>query len=531
MAVKYVCLEHVTLSELAEQGLFPVSQIRHQNALWVGIDPNIADATLQSKLATLGFKTLEWQQDGEVWLLKTAREVSQDDIKPLKPKFSTTIRSWLGTTNAAFRDGLIQLVNQILVPAVGRDVNIWVPHNRTREPIYGPEFNIFVWASPTPVDENWTAPERVFGRSTARMDHRFGKWAEGTPILTQEGDEIGAIDGNNLFIYADLVHNGNELPIWRPLLLEAVKVLATTDETFDRSAAKNLYVDLCSKRLVQQIRMAETALAATRQEADEASKTLAAKLRAVDRITSELNSMSVAAASGKSKFEQEFESLLAIPKIKAVAFRGSMLVISTDILRAKNPATGGVHEIGKFKFITDTERGTVKILNQTRVVNAYRPRMQAPHVFPDGRPCLGNLEATVPQLVAGYEFSALAQILIAYIESVNLDDGAGRYIERWPRILGDGSLRTPDNGMHEIKVLSIEDMREQTKAALERLKAEAAKEAAKEPAKDTASAKPAAAVAAAVEEAAEEVAEAAPGDPQLRDIVTDPTQWHEEAIN
>jgi len=38
----------------------------------------------------------------------------------------------------------------------------------------------------------------------------------------------------------------------------------------------------------------------------------------------------------------------------------------------------------------------------------------------------------MPQLIADYEFAALAMIAIQFIENVDVDDSAGSFIRNWP---------------------------------------------------------------------------------------------------
>lgn len=534
--MRFVSLSQVSLADMAEYGLYPAGQVRKDGRVWVAMPAEVSDDKLLNILTKLGI-TPTWREDaGHLFL-----ECSADEERLETPKLEVQVCSWLGATSAKFRSTLLATIERMLLPALRKPINLWVPHNTVRDPIYGPEFNIFVWASPTPRDEGWRSSERLFGRPhmTIRNENQFGKWAEGVPILSSEGYEVGAVDGNNLFLYHDLVHTGSndELLIWQDLLHEVVKVLATTDETFDRDRARTLYGQLCSRRISQQMRENETKRSVLREEADTFSKKHAAALRQLDQVDKEAGLLATAAASSQEKFEKEFDSLLQVPKIRAVSFRGKTLVISTDIITAINPATGKTHEIGKFKFIIDTELSTVRLMNQTRLVHGYRERMQAPHVFPDGRPCLGNLEVTIPSLVAAYEFSALAQILIAYIESVNLEDGAGRYIQRWPEVLKDGTLRVPDNGAREVRILSIEEMREQTKKALaaldEEKRAKQAAEDAKKAEREAQAAREAAACATAAQEAAAEASRAATEAPagtageagQAFGVETDINRW------
>ena len=58
--------------------------------------------------------------------------------------------------------------------------------------------------------------------------------------------------------------------------------------------------------------------------------------------------------------------------------------------------------------------------------------MHAPHVFKEGKACLGNAEQVLPDLIAKYQFSIIAMYAIQFIESVNVEDSAGSRITQWP---------------------------------------------------------------------------------------------------
>ena len=58
--------------------------------------------------------------------------------------------------------------------------------------------------------------------------------------------------------------------------------------------------------------------------------------------------------------------------------------------------------------------------------------MNAPHVDENGNACMGNTKDLFPTLIAKREFASVAELAIAFVESVNLDDNWGKFLDRWP---------------------------------------------------------------------------------------------------
>lgn len=94
----------------------------------------------------------------------------------------------------------------------------------------------------------------------------------------------------------------------------------------------------------------------------------------------------------------------------------------------------GKRDIGKFKISVNLIDGKVHFYNLTRRVNGYGRGMNAPHVYADGRPCLGNIAEALTKAIAEFEIEAIVNICIAYITSVNTEDVAGAKISCWPKI-------------------------------------------------------------------------------------------------
>jgi hypothetical protein len=143
----------------------------------------------------------------------------------------------------------------------------------------------------------------------------------------------------------------------------------------------------------------------------------------------------LAAKGGElAKYGQEYDKLLVIPKVRDVQVAPGVVKVFTDTLYCVDPRSGKRHEIGAFRIeiYRDGQNGGVRWFNLTRRIDAYRDDMYAPHVFSDGKACLGNTQDIFPELIGNYEFAAAAMVAIQFVESVNVDDSAGKYVNRWP---------------------------------------------------------------------------------------------------
>lgn len=95
-------------------------------------------------------------------------------------------------------------------------------------------------------------------------------------------------------------------------------------------------------------------------------------------------------------------------------------------------------DLGAIFIRCDIQNGRVYVDNMTRRIALNgRGYYSHPHDMGGkergGYLCLGEIEAYIPKLVTQFEFAALAELLINFMESVNLRDSAGRNIPAWPR--------------------------------------------------------------------------------------------------
>ncbi len=324
-----------------------------------------------------------------------------------------------------------------LAPVVGRDIEIFVPHGAAKSPVTGPNFTVMIWSSNNPggEDTQMPVPEAMWGLPVSTRDPgHFLAYDMGTAITTSEGDEVGSFDKDNLYLYWDAVHGGKdaEIKLLDRFLTEAAKTILEGVKIPTISDMRDRYVALCGKRHLMQVRQAEEEFKKADIVVPDLQKKLVEAIRLRERNEQLMKSAGQVGADADKHFAAEFDSLRRMPKVVNVYFKGDQLVVETDPLYVVDSRSGATHEVGRMKIAVNTVTAACRMTNMTRTITGMKAGMHAPHVWADGRGCLGSIDQTLPQLVAAYEYSAAVQLMIAYLESVNVTDAAGQHVNKWP---------------------------------------------------------------------------------------------------
>jgi len=130
----------------------------------------------------------------------------------------------------------------------------------------------------------------------------------------------------------------------------------------------------------------------------------------------------------------EFDAIIEEDnKVVSMDCLGDNILVETENLYCIDPRSGHEHDIGAFRFVIEQEKASVKFYNMTRRVRGYNNRlMHAPHVFTNGNPCLGDQSVDIPQFVARFQWRALIDRCVRYLQSVFVKDAAGSCIVNWP---------------------------------------------------------------------------------------------------
>ncbi len=223
-----------------------------------------------------------------------------------------------------------------------------------------------------------------------------------------------------------------------PLVIERdpKKVAALLDQIreAERKKSREEWARACSKRFEVTVGDTRRKIKAARAAYEEAQREVVEQIRICDGQERKLEQLEATRPQIIERYAAEFDKLFDLPHITAVKVEDNVISVFTDRIYVEQG--GSTYDIGNFRIdiYTDGSNGGVRMFNLTRRVNGSKEKMHAPHVFPNGEPCLGNLKEAIPQYIGAYEYSVVAMLAIQYLQSVNVDDMAGKYIDSWPKV-------------------------------------------------------------------------------------------------
>lgn len=136
---------------------------------------------------------------------------------------------------------------------------------------------------------------------------------------------------------------------------------------------------------------------------------------------------------GKSSTERmidEMEKIRQMPGVEWVDLKDEVLrFLYRDV---KIQSKDKLYDIGDIIIGINLTNMEVNFDNITRKVAGFKEGASHPHDIGNGKMCLGELSSFVPQLATEMQFAYLAESLINFANSVNVDDSAGRSIVKWP---------------------------------------------------------------------------------------------------
>ena len=236
---------------------------------------------------------------------------------------------------------------------------------------------------------------------------------------------------------------------------EELAEIALHEEEEEFRQSRKRYTSECSARFEKTLRSTQEKISSGAEKISDLQKTLVRSIREVSGAERKLAQMETCRNGELDKYGQEFDKLLAVPGICNVKVTDGVIKVFSDTLYCVDPRSGSKHEIGAFRIeiYTNGANDGVRWFNLSHRINGYKEKMHAPHVFPKGNACLGNTAEIFPELIANYEFAAVAMVAIQFIESINVDDDAGKHIHRWP--LADIALQS-EAGIAMIKKMEEE---------------------------------------------------------------------------
>jgi hypothetical protein len=349
------------------------------------------------------------------------------------------VLSWQGA-DGSFKSKFIEMVKSILGEYVKRDINLYVPNARAQAPNdANDEFNVYIWSAPESggPDSRFLVPRTLWGLTPPHgAPGHFIAWDKGAKIVTDEGDEVGYFNHNNLYVCLDIVEQDSPsaLEFCRTYLTKSVSIMKNGYRPPNWYDHVDKYVKVCLQRDEQAKKQAADNLKKEQDRARQARQQYIDAVRQAERCERLMSGEEHSLDERKAKLTKEFVNLREIAFIESVNFKGNSLVIETDPLYVEDPRTKKLHALNRFRITIDPDEGRVRMATKGTPVVAHRGGpCQAPHVFTaDGDQCWGNVGQTVQDLIARYEYPALVSLVINFLQSVNVDDGAGAYVNKWP---------------------------------------------------------------------------------------------------
>lgn len=130
------------------------------------------------------------------------------------------------------------------------------------------------------------------------------------------------------------------------------------------------------------------------------------------------------------EFMRQWQQLEDHPRIARVRFSAaggnSVTITTTDDLRMYHPVTGESRWLGAFNIVLNLETMAIRLNN----LNTIRGGRDHPHVT-GGRACFGGHQTAFTELLTKGEIYTLFELLIQYLETLNLADEYGRYGAYW----------------------------------------------------------------------------------------------------
>lgn len=102
------------------------------------------------------------------------------------------------------------------------------------------------------------------------------------------------------------------------------------------------------------------------------------------------------------------------------------------------------YRFGEYQLKIDVSNGEVKFINannKDKRHSCWGDKCHHPHVNEQGNACLGSASTLIMDCVDRYQWGVLADVLINYLQSVNIDDSAGKYYIRWDEVDNDGKKK------------------------------------------------------------------------------------------
>lgn len=322
------------------------------------------------------------------------------------------------------------------------------------------EFSIWVWSSadrdtgrPYPPREMWG--HRVYHSG---LDGYLPSEL-GLPIIDEASGWCAAeVFRHHLFVHHALLSNDeSDALILAEILRQATEFLMLDEAEWDRhlevneakarTKAEADFVLIGGGNFMKELNGKRQQLNELSKEIPEAQTRLNTLINRQQHLSEEVTTLE--AGENETSYEVEFDRILNHPKVTDLTIDENIIRFTTTPLFCQNPKTGIVHKMGRQQISIDTDKTDMSHIVQWKCLDGKLGRNDypAPHVIYDGYACLGNAGTTIRDLAKKQEWEQLVWVAIQFVESVNIEDSAGKTIVEWPHATPNELVGTEWEGL------------------------------------------------------------------------------------
>lgn len=143
---------------------------------------------------------------------------------------------------------------------------------------------------------------------------------------------------------------------------------------------------------------------------------------------------------------KELQVMIANKKINDVEIDDNgFIIVNTETIFSNVLGRDKVarrYRFGEYKINIDVSNGSVKFYNKNKSdlrYSAWGSKCHHPHVSENGQACLGSASSLIMDCVDRYQWGILADVLVNYLESVNVEDTAGKNFYNWDEVDKEGN--------------------------------------------------------------------------------------------
>jgi len=185
------------------------------------------------------------------------------------------------------------------------------------------------------------------------------------------------------------------------------------------------YVQLVKSRSQGDMKRAENDLKGLVIERDNLTKSLTEAIREIDSLELQIGGLASRNGDFDTKARREFDKICEMQEIVGLAVDpAGIKALTTELLIDQK------WKVGSFEIQIGLD-SKVAIRNMTNAKKRGYETIDHPHVKMN-TPCWGNIQSGVIKMISNYEFGAVLQTVLAYLQTYNPDDMWGaEHIPLW----------------------------------------------------------------------------------------------------